>query len=162
MAVLDGVPGLEVAVHINGASAPEYDDPEGDGSHGPSTVTKYIESVEGAEFSIVTEVKHNYAWGYRNHELVTYVSIDGKHRRATRILQSSKPAVIRETGVTERQPDTQQWVLRKYRFAAVTTGMGCISLMGSLTNTTQSIQLQQHIHLQRMKLCMTLVQLLWK
>jgi len=162
MAVLDAVPGLEVTVHINGASATEYDDPEGNDSYGLCTVTKYIESAEGTEFSIVTQVKHNYAWGYRGHELVTHVSIDGRHCRATRIFPSSVLTVTRDTGVVERQPDTQQWVLRKYRFAAITTGTCCISPIGSMADATQSRQPQQHIHLQREMLCTTLAQSRWK
>ena len=49
MAILPDVRGLRVEVHVNGAPLKEYDDDE---DAPPQTVSKFIESVSGAEFEI--------------------------------------------------------------------------------------------------------------
>ncbi|KAJ1553047.1 hypothetical protein HK405_009121, partial [Cladochytrium tenue] len=63
MAVIDVVPGLQVTIEVDGATATEYDDPkrdkwqiphldvaENDDDTPPAYVVKYIESKPGASF----------------------------------------------------------------------------------------------------------------
>ena len=71
MAVLDEVPGIQVAVQINGRDAVEYDDPEPP-SHDHATCpisSKYIECIDDAEFSIRCVANRDYNWGYKKHGL---------------------------------------------------------------------------------------------
>ncbi|KAH7039982.1 uncharacterized protein B0I36DRAFT_357345 [Microdochium trichocladiopsis] len=121
MAVIDRVPGIEVVVKVKGSTAAEHDDPEGNDSYGPDTVTKYIESVDGAEFSVVTEVKAEYDWNQPNHYVSHYVHVDGICMRNTRLSQQDVSLPYEVDGRKERQPGAEDWVLRKFKFAPVTT-----------------------------------------
>lgn len=121
MAVINGVPGLRATVRVNGAALAEYDDTESEPSP-PNTVTKYIESVDGAEFTILTEVLDEYTWGYKDHELVVNVFLDGKclSGRAFRVLSSSRQFDC--SGTKVKMADTDQWMFRKFKFAPLNTG----------------------------------------
>ncbi|RYP72241.1 hypothetical protein DL770_007985 [Monosporascus sp. CRB-9-2] len=79
MAVLDDVPGIEVAVQINGRDVIEYDDPDAS-NHVRScpTSSKYIESIDDAEFTIRYKASLDYNWeGCRDHVLRFRAFADG-------------------------------------------------------------------------------------
>ncbi|KAI9648088.1 hypothetical protein NHQ30_002717 [Ciborinia camelliae] len=85
MVVLDKLPGLEVNVQVNGANLQEYNDdeevevkPGPVGEHQASrTVSKYIEAVDGAEFSIKCSLSSQFKMDAPNIELILFV--DGNH-----------------------------------------------------------------------------------
>jgi hypothetical protein len=56
MAIIPGLPGLEVSVTVAGEALAEYDYDYVDEGHvqRPNTVSKYIEAPFGAEFEITT------------------------------------------------------------------------------------------------------------
>jgi len=64
MAIFSGVPDIEVTIHQNGAAMDEYDDNESHEVEGElkeyqasKTVSKYIESRTGQEFSVEVRAK---------------------------------------------------------------------------------------------------------
>lgn len=82
MAVIEDL-NLEASVKINGSTAPEFDDPpeageEGDGNY-PIKRGKYIEVVDGAEFSVCAGLTGEYSWMNEQdaHGLVFSVFVDG-------------------------------------------------------------------------------------
>ncbi|KAJ1338653.1 hypothetical protein MN608_01514 [Microdochium nivale] len=120
MAVISGVPGLRATVRVNGAALVEYDDTESEPS--PSgTVTKYIESVDGAEFTILTEVLDEYTWGYKDHELIINVFLDGKCLSGRVLQESSSQMQFNCSGTKVKMADTNQWMLRNFKFAPLNT-----------------------------------------
>ena len=87
MAVVDGLPGVEVTVKVGGRKAVEYDDPDAadavDTLPNPAckTTSKYIESVDNAEFALLLNISHSYDWGYRDHSLSVHLFVDGQQVR---------------------------------------------------------------------------------
>lgn len=77
MAVIDGIPGLEAWVCVNGKRAKEYD-PDNDVEEvNPSMTTKYIESVSGASFSLHFKVNRTYQLSYKDYVLAVDYKLDG-------------------------------------------------------------------------------------
>lgn len=77
MAVIDGIPGLEAWVCVNGKRAKEYD-PDNDVEEvNPSMTTKYIESVRGASFSLHFKVNRTYKLSSKDYVLGVYYKLDG-------------------------------------------------------------------------------------
>lgn len=79
MAIIQGLPGLEVTVFTNGCTAKEYDDPsETDGAdQRPQVVTKYIECKDNEPFRIHLKATDEYPWGFKDHVLNFGAVIDG-------------------------------------------------------------------------------------
>ncbi|KAI3317472.1 hypothetical protein HD806DRAFT_526993 [Xylariaceae sp. AK1471] len=79
MAIIQGLPGLEVTIFTDGSTAKEYDDPSGtDEVHRrPQVVTKYIECKDNEPFRIHLKATKKYSWGYENHALNFAAVIDG-------------------------------------------------------------------------------------
>ncbi|KAJ8133309.1 hypothetical protein O1611_g306 [Lasiodiplodia mahajangana] len=79
MAIIQGLPGVEVTVFTNGCTAREYDDPSGLGEvyHCQRVVTKYIECKDDEPFRIHLKVTDEYPWGFKNHFLNVAAVIDG-------------------------------------------------------------------------------------
>ena len=65
---------IEVKILANGVVAEEYNDDEE--SHGPHSVTKYIEAISGAEFEVQHELKPSFR--FPSQHLVFEKSMDGK------------------------------------------------------------------------------------
>jgi len=59
MAVLPFCPGLTVRIFVNGAPLPEYDD-DSDTPASPTTVTKCVEAISGANFGIKVSLKKTF------------------------------------------------------------------------------------------------------
>lgn len=81
MAVLDEVPGIEVTIQIDGQNVTEYYDPHASNSDseddsGCPVVSKYIEAIDDAEFSIRMAIDDDvYAWDC--HYLFATTNVDG-------------------------------------------------------------------------------------
>ncbi|KAK7948137.1 uncharacterized protein PG986_009023 [Apiospora aurea] len=132
MTINEDVPGIHVAVQINGVDVAEYEAPDAGDEDAPvPTVTKYIECIDNAKFTIRMGVNRAYEWGYRNHALSLQVYVDG-HWVIGKLFKSptapdagffppAEETVIR--GREEINPSTNEWVLRNFKFASVTTGM---------------------------------------
>ncbi|EOO00073.1 hypothetical protein UCRPA7_4505 [Phaeoacremonium minimum UCRPA7] len=114
---------LEAGVKINGSTAPEYDDPdggEGDGEF-PIRCNKYIECIDGAEFSISAGLTGEYSWLNQgaDHGLVFHLSADGKY--VTNKICGRK-AVLQNTWSTEfrghvKHSEHGPSLLCKFKFA---------------------------------------------
>lgn len=140
MAVLEGVPGIKVTVKIEDATCIEYDDPqhndlEPDDTYYPCpTVSKYIESIDNAEFGILCEIGPEYAWGFRNHVLDIVVRIDGNHFESMLV---KKPTADRDCvkycmRYQIIRTETGSWVTRTPKFSTVTTGDVYVESFGCL------------------------------
>ncbi|OTB08527.1 hypothetical protein M426DRAFT_317152 [Hypoxylon sp. CI-4A] len=124
MAVLDHVPGIEVTVQVNGRTATEYDPPDIPDDEEEAIATKYIECIDGANFSIDTRVTWDYDWGYRNHMLKFRYYVDGAYTRG-KVIDTSKirngVASSLSDGRRSYCPRTHQWVHQRYQFSAINT-----------------------------------------
>lgn len=124
MAVLEDVPGIKVVVTVAGEDAIEYDDPNDADRERPAwpTSSKYIECVDDAEFSIKAFITSDYAWGYQNHNLRINFTADGNHIRGT-LVTSEDDHCIHVKGPESYCNTTHQWVRRRCKFSAISTGM---------------------------------------
>ncbi|KAI0904919.1 hypothetical protein F4823DRAFT_567278 [Ustulina deusta] len=79
MAIIQGLPGLEVTIYTNGCIATEYDDLSRVDNvlQCPKVVTKYIECKDNEQFRIHVKVTEEYSWGFENHFLNFAAVIDG-------------------------------------------------------------------------------------
>ncbi|KAK7977449.1 hypothetical protein PG996_003503 [Apiospora saccharicola] len=128
MTINEDVPGVHVAVQINGADVTEYAAPDaGDDDAPHPTVTKYIECIDDTKFAIRMGVNGAYEWGYRNHALSLQVYVDGhwvigklfRNPAHQGFFASPDESIIR--GREEINPSTNEWELRNFKFASVTT-----------------------------------------
>lgn len=73
MAVLDGLPGVEVTIVVDGADLHEYQDTDTVDDRNP--VTKYIEAVDNTNFAIKIKVTKDAT--FEGDALVFYTKVDG-------------------------------------------------------------------------------------
>ncbi|KAI1144364.1 hypothetical protein F5Y05DRAFT_407760 [Hypoxylon sp. FL0543] len=129
MAILQGVPGISFTVQVAGRDAIEYEDPnaleqESARPAGCPVSTKYIECIDGAEFSIKGSITEDHHWGYKDHCLEARISVDGEYLRGwvlgerevirgygTKVFEGRKAYCSRTGG----------WVLQRCQFSAITT-----------------------------------------
>lgn len=125
MAVLDGVPGIEVTIQVNGQDVVEYDDPDASELDAPCpTLSKYIECIDGTEFVIQYKVTNYYKWGYKNHCLHFRPWADGCRLSGKVFLETDLAKGSMHTkGVHEFDARTNQHYLRKCKFSTISTGM---------------------------------------
>ncbi|KAI2470387.1 hypothetical protein F4781DRAFT_390782 [Annulohypoxylon bovei var. microspora] len=129
MAIIEGRPGIGVTVVVAGRDATEYNDPDAL-EHQPNeaasclTSTKYIECIDGANFSVNYHVSEYHNWGYRGHSLRFDLKVDGilvfsriteKHH----LIDGHTIAKIYEKESYNRE--TRQWSGQKFKFSAITT-----------------------------------------
>ncbi|KAI0971866.1 hypothetical protein F4678DRAFT_461233 [Xylaria arbuscula] len=120
MAILDDAPGIEVTVQIAGKDATEYE--AGDEESKPltepthPTVTKYIESVDDAEFAIKLAASRKYAWGYKKHVLTYEVFIDGDRLRSKFMTEPAEKILDCKKAFCAK---SRQWRGHKFRFSAI-------------------------------------------
>ncbi|KAI0883591.1 uncharacterized protein GGS22DRAFT_167494 [Annulohypoxylon maeteangense] len=128
MAILEELPGVEVTVVVAGRDAVEYDDP--DASEQPAgvenypTSTKYIECIDGTNFSIKYNFTGNYDWSYRNHSLCLRLKADGTYLRGVLIGKHHLVANRKVYEVQDRvfyNTETREWQGQKFKFSTVTT-----------------------------------------
>ncbi|KAH9907773.1 hypothetical protein F4778DRAFT_777151 [Xylariomycetidae sp. FL2044] len=123
MAILEDVPGIRVWVASNGAALSEYEphDPVGEEAPGPA-LSKYVECVDNANFTVSLEINNDYEWGYRNHSLTAYVYVDGKYIHGTTMRHTDiKPARGTIYGPYIHDELTGSWSLRRLKFTVVNT-----------------------------------------
>ncbi|TGO36562.1 hypothetical protein BHYA_0121g00230 [Botrytis hyacinthi] len=124
MVVLDRLPGLDVTIRVNGVQAQEYDDDEdievGPGPVGEHqalrTVSKYIEAIDGAEFSIICALLPKLKFNAPN--LRVHVSVDGNYaqgRFVTPLDVGRSPVQL--DGPVSFHPIGNRSKLQKYRFS---------------------------------------------
>ncbi|KAI1428551.1 hypothetical protein F5Y12DRAFT_711187 [Xylaria sp. FL1777] len=125
MAVLDEVPGIEVSILVNGQKAIEYVDPHAskldlDGHLKYPVVTKYIESIDDAEFSVKLAVDDDvYAWDEIKHGLAIKVEVDGSLIQHCLMTRDSEDHLIK--GQNMYSEESQQWYCRTMKFSAIST-----------------------------------------
>ncbi|KAJ9623096.1 hypothetical protein H2203_006029 [Taxawa tesnikishii (nom. ined.)] len=109
MAISDALPGVEVAVTVNGNDLKEYEDPEIDAES--RTVTRYIEAVSDQRFGIRIKIPKGFE--YRGDCLAFRITIDGiktggpgfgKHKTESGDFHTTRMG--KPTGVNEIQPYT--------------------------------------------------------
>ncbi|KAI0024996.1 hypothetical protein F4780DRAFT_488999 [Xylariomycetidae sp. FL0641] len=121
MAVLNSVPGIEVAVQVNGQDLTEHDDPHASKRNPPRidsrrVCTKYIESIDDATFRVRFKATDGYAWGYKDHSLKLWVYADGKYFSG-RICNQSEQTFIE--GRRSYDEASRQYRLQRFRFFGI-------------------------------------------
>lgn len=131
MAILEGVPGINVTVKIGDATCTEYEYPEPGDTHASSS--KYIESIDDAEFGICCKISPEYSWGLERHALEFRVYIDG-HVFDGILLTRPMVGEHGEIHLWDRKhrTETGTWVAQKPKFSIVTTGDRYVKFLGSL------------------------------
>ncbi|RYP07025.1 hypothetical protein DL764_002784 [Monosporascus ibericus] len=123
MAILEELPGVKVTVRIAGKDCVEYEDPDaGDIQASCPTSSKYIESVDDAEFCIHFHMDSEYNWDYKEHSLCVGVCVDGQMltmkalRRRYLINQQFDADIV---GRPVLSTETGEWFLPIPKFSAV-------------------------------------------
>lgn len=124
MVVSDKFPGLDVTIRVNGVQAQEYDDDE-DIEYGPGligahqalrTVSKYIEAIDGAEFSIICTLLPKFKSIAPN--LQADVSVDGNYSEGKVITTEDRGrSPTQFDGPINFHPIGNRSMLRKYKFS---------------------------------------------
>lgn len=96
MAIIEGVPGRQAWIEINGTRAAEYTELNAlELSSGRiSTAKRYIESIDGATFPVHFRIDDSYDWNYRRHWLQVHVKVDGSYQG--REFRSTSSTMTRE------------------------------------------------------------------
>ncbi|KAI1808702.1 hypothetical protein F4811DRAFT_569488 [Daldinia bambusicola] len=127
MALIRGIPGIEVVVQVAGSDAVEYEDPDASEQEETKdttcpTSTKYVECTDGAEFSIKMIVSDTYQWGHKNTGVAMHLRLDGKSVSGNLLLQKdlvNGAATSIKKGESIYCTRTNQWSFRKFKFSAV-------------------------------------------
>jgi hypothetical protein len=128
MAVITGLPGVEVTVFTNGCTAKEYDDPSElrEADQCPRTVTKYIECKDDEPFRIHLKVTDEYLWGFKNHILNFAAVIDGIWARGQVCAEKDTEEEEWERDIIYRivqNPDNPaRYVFQEFAFAKIIKG----------------------------------------
>lgn len=123
MAIIDGVPGLEVQILVDGEPLIEYDDEDEPGVHdgsGRKTISKFVEARSGAEF--VIKCSFDAVNPYKTNDLQIAVYIDGKYMddRVLYARQIQAPYISRLSG--HRYRTGSQFFQRKFSFSELSIG----------------------------------------
>lgn len=131
----EDVPGIKVTLQIGGADAVEYAPDQDAADEDPATcptITKYVECIDNAPFSVKVAVTEDYNWSHKNHDLCYYLYIDGTYVDGS--IASSNDRIARNIGFNDHQtifkgfdtPDTTrggQWTRRQFKFSSVQLGI---------------------------------------
>ncbi|KAG9525875.1 hypothetical protein KCU93_g5713, partial [Aureobasidium melanogenum] len=115
MAVLDGLPGVEVTVVVDGKDLHEYQDADMEDDEG--TITKYIEAVDNANFAIKIKVSKDVE--FKGDFLSFGISLDGSSVRNPVVNSSQVRACTHVRIVEGVQVGVQR--MRKLKFNALET-----------------------------------------
>ncbi|GAP86541.1 hypothetical protein SAMD00023353_1900340 [Rosellinia necatrix] len=126
MAVLTEVPGIEVTVNVNGQRATEYADPHASKPSpevNPScpVSSKYIESIDNAEFSISLAATNDnvFMWNNTEYRLRADVKVDTKWVSSSLLTRDRGRRTVR--GLKQYSGESRQWHLRKLKFSPIGT-----------------------------------------
>ncbi|KAI1083945.1 hypothetical protein F5B20DRAFT_576883 [Whalleya microplaca] len=145
MAIIQGVPGIEVTVRVEGIEVIELSHPEATDvsqrrTDGTKSVNKYIECVGGAHFGVHVAVFQEYAWGHRNHSLNIALFLDGKWAKGEYCREWNTHLGVWEQVMTHRVTRNRSgdFVEQAFQFAKV--------------NKVEDVDTEQHEHdLKRVK-----------
>ena len=121
---------IEASVIIDGNALTEYDDEDtlDESSEHTSEVSKYIEAVSGAEFSIGLTVPKSY--NFRGDALSFKTSLDGVYVEST-FCREAKLKNLREdwhkTVAGSEVKNGTQWYLRPFKFGDIKIGETSLS-----------------------------------
>ncbi|RYP24432.1 hypothetical protein DL767_008602 [Monosporascus sp. MG133] len=125
MAVLNDIPGIEVAVQINGQDVVEYDDPDAsEHVRSCATSSKYIESIDDAEFTIRYKASLDYNWeGCRDHVLRFRAFADGLKLSGKVIFKTDALCgrCIHVEGFSKYDPETKNKYTYNCKFSPIST-----------------------------------------
>lgn len=113
-------PTLDVSLRVGGRRLPEYDD-DNDDTDAPKTTTKWVEATTGAIFTVHVHLGPGFP--YSAEDIEARVKLDGKYATASLIEPSSGHAAhsLEIKGI--RSNKTGDWVLERFKFAGLNTGM---------------------------------------
>jgi hypothetical protein len=122
MAILPSLPGLQVAIMVNGQPLQEYEDTDyDDDSQNPREIRKYIASVSGAEFSIRLTCNKDIL-SHINTSFAVSVLLDGQ-RVLHNLIQKSdilNGAVFSST----LSKESGKWYKNKFKFCDIEISQG--------------------------------------
>lgn len=120
---IDEDTGIQVSVQVNGADLPEYEPPESAGhDNARPVITKYIESLDDAVFTIrvIADIPYDWGRGELNESTLSFrVALDGQ-KVASRCLTHMYPASMVD-GAETLEPDGG-WVEKQFQFTSISTG----------------------------------------
>ncbi|KAI8626795.1 hypothetical protein F5Y19DRAFT_487377 [Xylariaceae sp. FL1651] len=142
MAVLDEIPGIEVTVQVDGQDTTEFNPPyvsetgseaesgtECKGSSKRPVVSKYIEAIDDATFSVKVAVSNKtYAWDDIEHSLCACMYVDGvyfTHRLFNKNNSSLAVKTFDGKPCYQYSESSSQCYVKKLKFAAISTVDGC-------------------------------------
>ncbi|KAK8102039.1 hypothetical protein PG984_015185 [Apiospora sp. TS-2023a] len=123
MGIIEDVPGVEISIHVAGAPAKEYADPEPDEMPNKCFLSSvYIECVDNQAFSFHYQVDKTYDWGHKDHLLRLKFYLGNKRVKA-RVIQGSSTRSRPYDGEVRNQVEfnasTNKWYSHKFVFTAV-------------------------------------------
>ncbi|KAI0472382.1 hypothetical protein F4859DRAFT_522296 [Xylaria cf. heliscus] len=123
MAIIRGLPGLEVTIFTNGRTAKEYDDPSKADNQDSRVATKYIECKHNESFRIHLRATDEYSWGFKNHILNFAGVIDGIWAKGEICRQEDTKEEEWERDISYRvvkSPDNSaRYVIQEFAFSSI-------------------------------------------
>jgi hypothetical protein len=117
MAITKAHPGLKVVITVDGAAREEFIDEDEEESR--DSVTKYIEAVSGAVFSVDLEVSK--PWPGTG--VLYHIYTDGKWMRGTFVMQKDYTGSSVKVSVPGVQYlDGGRWLMQKFCFSDLVVG----------------------------------------
>jgi hypothetical protein len=119
MAILEP---FECRVEVDGVALEEYEDEDAEQANTATSLTKYIEAVAGANFSLKLTVKPG--WTMQADFIAWYIDLDGKQCGGGMVKSSSYDGSRSCTSVRRGIVNgvDGDWTERKFRFADITIG----------------------------------------
>jgi hypothetical protein len=128
MAIIEGLPGIEVTIYTDGGTAKEYDDPSRiDEIHRrPQEVSKYIECKDNEPFRIHLSATKKYLWGYKDHALNFAALIDGIWAKGELCRQDDTEEEAWERDISYRvvksPSEAARYVFQEFAFSTLIKG----------------------------------------
>ncbi|TRX97462.1 hypothetical protein FHL15_001740 [Xylaria flabelliformis] len=125
MAIIRGLPGLEVTIFTGGRTAKEYNVPSETGAAHkcPRVVTKYIECKDNEPFRIRLKATDEYSWGFRDHILNFGAVIDGVWAKGELCRQEYTKEEDWEREISYRvvknPNDYMRYILQEFAFSSI-------------------------------------------
>ncbi|KAH6688592.1 hypothetical protein F5X68DRAFT_255545 [Plectosphaerella plurivora] len=124
MAICDELPGLTIKVKVGDEDATEYDDSDGpqedkNEANALNRVFKYIESKDGANFSIHASIDDTMALETNDHALCVDFFVDGKFISGKYLRNKRRDYDC--MGVKSQEGRNRKWKLWPLQFSSITT-----------------------------------------
>jgi hypothetical protein len=119
MAIIPGFLGLEVGIIVRNAAAREYTDADDANADSSTSVTRYVEAVDGADFQIQIKILPQFK--HSDYDITANVELDGQIVHTPLWKKDIYlPAVRTIRGVEAETPTG--WTRRNFVFEHLTTG----------------------------------------